>query len=51
MQVNKSEVVEAEGFRVHLDDDDIATVMRVLLKSDRRIQKVELSQLTVWIKR
>ena len=46
MLVNKSEVVEAEGFRVHLEDDDIATVMRVLL-----IQKVELSQLTVWIKR
>lgn len=41
----------AEGFREDLADTDIAAIMRVLLQSERRIQKLELSQRTVWIKR
>lgn len=51
MLVNENQADTAEGFRVHLDDADIATLMHALLKSERRVQKVELSQLTVWIKR
>ncbi|MCZ7498088.1 MULTISPECIES: phosphotransferase [Rhizobium/Agrobacterium group] len=51
MLVNENQAETAEGFRVHLDDADIATLMHALLKSERRVQKVELSQLTVWIKR
>lgn len=51
MLLTANEAEKAEGFYVHLDDADIAALMRVLLNSDRRIQKLELSQLTVWIKR
>jgi tRNA A-37 threonylcarbamoyl transferase component Bud32 len=51
MLVAASEAENAKGFHVHLEDGDIAALMRVLLKSERRVQKLELSTTTVWIKR
>ena len=40
-----------EGFRVHLEDEDISALMQTLLASRRRVQQVTLSSGTVWIKR
>ncbi|WP_454686678.1 phosphotransferase [Agrobacterium leguminum] len=51
MLVAASEAEKAKGFHVHLEDGDIAALMRALLKSERRVQKLELSATTVWIKR
>ncbi len=42
---------KARGFHVHLEDADIAALMQVLLTSDRRIQQLNLSVGSVWIKR
>lgn len=46
-----SETEKAKGFHVHLGDADIAALMQVLLQSKGRIQRLELSETTVWIKR
>ncbi|MES5045032.1 lipopolysaccharide kinase InaA family protein [Rhizobium nepotum] len=51
MLVAANEAEKAKGFQVHLEDGDIAALMRVLLKNERRVQKLELSTTTVWIKR
>ncbi|WHA43079.1 serine/threonine protein phosphatase [Agrobacterium larrymoorei] len=40
-----------KGFHVHLEDADIAALMQTLLTSDRRIQQLQLSVGSVWIKR
>nr|WP_246749350.1 serine/threonine protein phosphatase [Agrobacterium rosae] len=42
---------QAQGFHVHLEDADIAALMQVLLTSDGRIQQLNLSVGSVWIKR
>lgn len=42
---------QARGFHVHLEDADIAALMQVLLASDGRIQQLNLSAGSVWIKR
>ncbi|UHS60163.1 serine/threonine protein phosphatase [Agrobacterium vaccinii] len=42
---------KARGFHVHLEDADIAALMQVLLTSDNRIQQLNLSAGSVWIKR
>ncbi|WP_244473569.1 lipopolysaccharide kinase InaA family protein [Rhizobium sp. Leaf262] len=41
----------AQGFEVHLEDEDVTAVMHALLNSERRIQKINLSTGSVWIKR
>jgi tRNA A-37 threonylcarbamoyl transferase component Bud32 len=40
-----------DGFRVHLEDEDISALMQTLLASKKRVQQVKLSSGTVWIKR
>jgi hypothetical protein len=47
MLVAASEAEKAKGFHVHLEDGDIAALMRALLKSERRVQKLELSAILV----
>ena len=40
-----------KGFHIHLEDADIAALMQALLSSNGRVQQVELSIGSVWIKR
>ncbi|WP_156462045.1 lipopolysaccharide kinase InaA family protein [Rhizobium sp. Leaf311] len=42
---------KAQGFEVHLEDEDVTALMYALLNSKRRIQKISLSTGSVWIKR
>ncbi len=42
---------KAKGFEVHLEDGDVAALMKALIGSDRRVQKLALSTGAVWIKR
>lgn len=41
----------AKGFHIHLEDADIAALMQALVASEGRVQKLELSIGSVWIKR
>jgi tRNA A-37 threonylcarbamoyl transferase component Bud32 len=41
----------ANAHEVHLEDDEIGEVLHALMKSDGRVQRLELKGRTVWIKR
>lgn len=41
----------SQGFEVHLEDEDVVAVMKAMVGSNRRVQKIELSVGSVWIKR
>lgn len=42
---------KSRGFEVHLEDEDVAALMKALVSSNRRVQKIALSTGAVWIKR